>query len=231
MNIKWIQNNFWMKIGSVVLAVSLWLYVAGEGTVAVELKIPLNFELSPGMVISEQKFDSINVYVSGRKELISKLTEKKLVSNIDLASYKDPQIIVINIDKKNLPFGSEVDVMQIRPEKLEIKIDRLMQKVMPIRVITEGEPATGYKIDGFIVDPISALVKGPESYLKDLIYIDTEPVDVTGRQKSFKRYVSLVSIPMGGNKVPPQSIEVVVKIDQSENKNISPNSKQNKKNK
>jgi YbbR domain-containing protein len=231
MNTKWIQNNFWIKIGSVVLAVSLWIYVAGEETVEVELKIPLDLEVSHGMVVSEQKFDSINVYIKSRKELISKLSEKNLVSNIDLTSYKDPKGVVINIDKKNLPFGSDVDVIQIRPEKLEIKIDRLMQKVMPIRVITDGEPAAGFRTDGFIIDPISSLVKGPESYIKDLIYIDTEPIDVTGRQKSFKRYVSLVSIPMGGNKVPPQSIEVVVRIVPSENKNIVPNVKQNKKSK
>jgi YbbR domain-containing protein len=220
-----IKNNLWAKISAVILAIGLWLYIAGEETIEVELNLPLNIEIGQNMVVSEQKAELINVYARGRKELISKLAEEKLASNIDLTSYKERTSLVIPIERKNLPFEPDVDVMQIRPEKVELKIDRLIQKVLPIRVITEGEPAPGYEVEGFIIDPISAMVRGPEDFIDNLVYIDTEPVDVTGRQKSFKRYVSLKDIPMFGNKVPPQSIEVVVKIAQRENKSIKKDKK------
>lgn len=207
-----IVHNLWIKVWALVLAIGLWFYVAGEETIQAGLKIPIQLVLASDMVVTEQGVDAINISVSGRKEVISKLTERELVSQIDLTSYTEPKTVVFSIERKYLPLDPGVNILQMVPERLEVKIDRLVQKVMPVRVETFGEPATGYKVDGFIIDPISALVKGPEGYLKGLVYIDTEPVDVTGRQKSFKKMVPLKSIPMFGEKSPPQFVEVVVKI-------------------
>lgn len=215
MKINLLTDNLFIKMWALVLAVGLWFYVAGEETVQTDLKIPIQLVLASGMVVTEQKIDVINISVSGRKEVISKLTEKELVSQIDLTSYTEPKTVVFSIERKYLPLAPEVNILQMVPERLEVKIDRLEQKVMPVRVETFGEPAPGYKVEGFIIDPISALVKGPEGYLKDLVYIDTEPVDVTGRQKSFRKMVPLKSIPMLGEKSPPQFVEVVVKIGET----------------
>lgn len=214
MKIGWITHNLWLKLWALVLAIGLWFYVAGEETVQADLKIPVQLVLAEGMVVTEQSVDTIDVSVNGRKEIISKLLEGELVSRIDLTSYKEPKTIVLSVERKYLPLKPEVNILHMFPERLEVKIDRLVQKIMPIRVETFGEPAPGYRVEGFIIDPISALIKGPEGYLKDLVYIDTEPVDVTGRQKSFKKMVPLKSVPMVGNKEPSQFIEVVVKISE-----------------
>lgn len=214
MSITWLVHNFWIKIGALILAISLWLYVAGEETIQAGLKIPIQFELANGMVVTEQKVDVLTISVKGRKEIISKLAEGELICEIDFtgSNYIERQTISFSVDRKYLPLSPEINVLEIIPDSLEVKIDKLVQKVLPIRVVTEGDPAPGYKVEGFVIDPISAIVKGPEDYLKDMVYIDTEHVDVTGRLKSFRKMVLLKSIPMGGDKAPPQFVEVVVKI-------------------
>lgn len=216
-----LTHNLLIKIGALVLAVSLWFYVAGEETIETDFKIPVQLVLANGLVVTEQDAKDIDVIIKGRKEIISRLANEELVSKIDLSNYKEPQTLIFPIEHKFLPFYPEIKILKITPENLKVKIDKLVQKVMPIRVVTLGEPAPGYKVGGFIVDPISALVKGPENYLKDMIYIDTEPIDVTGRQKSFKKMVPLVSVPMVGEKVPPQFIEAVVKIEEGPRSQVS----------
>lgn len=216
-----LTHNLLIKIGALVLAAGLWFYVAGEETVEVNLKIPVQLVLANGLAVTEQDAKDIDVTIRGRKEIISRLAGEELVGKVDLTNYKEAQTLTFPIEHKFLPFSPEIKILKITPENLKVKIDRSIQKVMPVRVLTFGEPAPGYKVEGFIVDPISALVKGPEKYLKDMIYIDTELVDVTGRQKSFKKMAPLVSIPMVGEKVPPQFVEVVVKIVETPKSQVS----------
>lgn len=207
-----LTHNSWIKLGALILAVSLWFYVAGEETVQTDLKMPIQFVLADGMVIAEQRVDSITISVSGRKDVISRLSEEELVCKVDFTKYTEQKTVAFFIEKKYLPLDPEIAVLNIIPNTLEVKIDRSVQKIMPIKVVTEGEPAPGYRVESFVIDPISAIVKGPEEYLKDMLYIDTEPVDVTGRQKSFKKMVPLKPISLVGEKTPPQFVEVVVKI-------------------
>lgn len=219
MNLSWLTHNLLIKAGAFILAVSLWFYVAGEETVEANLKIPIQVTLISSMVVTEQDVTSISVGIRGRKEAISRLSENELVCKIDFTSCKETQTINYAINSKSLPLPSDIKILEINPESIVVKIDRMVQKVMPVRVVTSGEPAPGYRVGGFFIDPISALIKGPENYLKDKVYIDTEPVDVTGRQKSFKKMVPLVPIPMVGQKEPPQFVEVVVKIEEIPVKN------------
>lgn len=209
----WLTHNLGMKLGAVVLALALWFYVAGEERVEIELKMPIQLDLADGTVVTEQDTTELKVLVRGRKEVISRLMEKEIVSRIDFSGYTEPQTIILPIDRGDIPVSQEVAILKILPIKFVVKIDKLAQKVLPVQVVTEGEPAPGYKVEGIVIDPISALVKGPEGYLKDLEYIKTESINVIGRQKSFKKMVALESIPLIGEKIPPQFVEVIVKIE------------------
>lgn len=212
MKINYITHNFWIKVWALIFAAGLWFYVAGEESIETRFKVPIKLELAPDMIAAEQKADTLDVYIKGRKEVVAKLENEKLVSKINLISYQEPQTIILSVDRRYLPFGPQIDILYIRPERLEVRIDKLMERVIPVRAVTEGETAPGYSIEGFIIDPIAVKVKGPESYIKELTFIDTETIDVTGRQKSFRKMVPLKAIPMGGEKVPPQFVEVVVKM-------------------
>lgn len=212
MSLKWITNNWLNKICAFILAVGLWYYVAGEESIETTLKIPVELELSKGMVAVKQSADTITVTLKARKDTINQIRDKASTCVIDLTYNADPKTVIVPIEKKNLPFVSNVDIVRITPERVEVNIDRLVQRVVPVRVPTEGTPAPGYEVQGFIIDPISALVKGPESFVKDLVYIDTDSIDVTGRQKTFRKTVQLKTAHMLGEKMPSQLIEVVVKI-------------------
>ena len=83
---------------------------------------------------------------------------------------------------------------------------------MPVNVVSQGNPARGCKLEGFTVDPVSVVVEGPEGYLKKLKNINTEPIYIIGRQKSFKKMVQLEPIPLAGRSLPVHFVEVTVNI-------------------
>lgn len=212
MKVELLTHNLWMKLGALLLAVALWFYVAGEERVEAELKIPVQLSLAEGMVVTEQDTTELELLVRGRKEVISRLAEKELLSRIDFGGHTEPEKIIFHVERENIPVSAEITVLRIVPTKLVVKIDKLAEKVLPVQVLTEGTPAPEYKLEGFALDPVSALVKGPEGYLKDLEYIKTESIDITGRRKSFKKMVPLEPTPIIGEKMPPQFVEVVIRI-------------------
>jgi len=215
MKLTWVTNNLWSKVGAVCLAVGLWFFVAGEETVEEHLKIPIKLILAEEMVVTEQEIRSLDVFVKSRKEILDQLSTSDLVCKIDLSSYTEPQTMIFSVDKGDIPLSNkEVNIVKITPDRVRVKIDRLVKRVMPIHVVTEGEAAPGYEVAGFIIDPVSTMVRAPEGYLKDREYIDTEPVDITGRQKSFRKMTTLRPLAVSGESKSVQSVEVVVRIEE-----------------
>lgn len=210
MKITWITHNIWIKVGALLLAVTLWFYVAGEERVESQLQLPIQLNLAADMVVTQQNIMELDVLVRGRKELVAKVGD--ISSVFDLTGYTEPQTIVLPIIRENIPIHSEITILKISPPQLRLKIDKLIEKVLPVRVVTTGTPALGYTLTGFALDPVAVLVKGPEKYFEDLKHIETEPVNITGRLKSFRKMVPLQSIPMIGKETPPQFVEVIVKI-------------------
>lgn len=210
MNISWIKNNIWIKVGALVLAIILWFYVAGEERIETKLTIPIEFQLSENMVVYEQEMSFIEVIVNGRKDLISKV--ENVSSSFDLRDYKEPQTVTFQIQREDIPIAPEIKVIQMFPSRLMVKIDKLTEKKLPIKAIITGESAYGFSVDGTLLDPVSSIVIGPEQLLSDMKYIETEPVDITGRRKSFRKMVRLKMIPLKGHQVPPQFVEVIIKI-------------------
>ena len=215
MKLSWLTNNWWLKIGALILAVILWFYVAGEETVETTFKMPIQLKLAEEMAVTEQSASEVDAAVRGRRELIDRMMGQDLICYIDLTVYEESGTIVLPVEGKFLSLNPDLAVIKIRPEHLKIKIDRLIQKVLPVKLVTVGGPAPGYRMVGFAIDPVSALIKGPQSYLQNRSYVETESVDITGRRKSFKKMVPLESVPMEGSKVPPQFVEVVVQIEKT----------------
>ena len=98
MKVNWLIHNFWLKLGALLLAFGLWLYVAGEEKVEVELKIPIRLKLAEGIVVTKQDVSGLRIFGVGRKEVISKLMEKQISYDIDFSKYIKPQTVIFPID-------------------------------------------------------------------------------------------------------------------------------------
>jgi hypothetical protein len=88
-----------------------------------------------------------------------------------------------------LPKG--IQIQNIRPANINLIIDRLLEKKLPIKPLTAGNPATGYEVAALVANPPSLELTAPASTLEKEEFLPTEPIDISGRVSSFTAQVPL----------------------------------------
>ena len=84
----------------------------------------------------------------------------------------------------NFPRG--ILVQHIRPSNITLKIDRLLQKELPIKPVIKGKPATGFEIASIISDPPTMSLTAPAEILGEVVFLPTQPIEISGQKTSLK---------------------------------------------
>ncbi|MBA3336128.1 MAG: hypothetical protein H0T49_01025 [Chloroflexia bacterium] len=78
----------------------------------------------------------------------------------------------------------------------------------------EGNPAPGYGVSDRTVNPPTVVVDGPAEALTDLVFLTTEPVDITGATETVSQRIGLGQLPVNVTVLglPSEQVDVVVAI-------------------
>lgn len=109
--------------------------------------------------------------------------------------------------------GQRVSEVTVLPGQILTRVD-LQSRGRSVTVIPniQGQPADGYAVQQRTVIPTLILVEGPEDALDDLLFVNTEPVDITGASQSVSSRVGLADLPEGVSVVEPVSGQVEVRV-------------------
>ena len=109
--------------------------------------------------------------------------------------------------------GQRVSEVTVLPAQVTTRVE-LQSRGKVLSVIPEitGQPAEGYTSQQRNVLPNSITVEGPEDVLDDLLFVHTEPVDISGASQSVSQRVGLADLPEGVNVIEPVSGEVEVRV-------------------
>ena len=88
-----------------------------------------------------------------------------------------------------MPAG--LTVTRISPAYVDVKLERIRDKQVPVRVVLSGEPAAGFRVRHVRVTPARVAISGAESELKTISEVVTEGIDLAGVSESFSQTVSL----------------------------------------
>jgi len=94
---------------------------------------------------------------------------------------------------------------------------RIIAKSISLKANIIGEPVSGYKVitSKVALTPSQILVIGPKSVVEDLIYLQTEPIDIREYTKPLAVKVHLA--PIGKLSIPyTEAIEVFIPIEKIE---------------
>ncbi|RKY39881.1 MAG: hypothetical protein DRP75_00560 [Candidatus Omnitrophota bacterium] len=199
-------HNLSLKIISLFLAIILWFYVAGEQKEEIERRASLNIEPPAGMVIITRSTDKVDVLLRGPKNRLS-LLPSDLRIYYKIEGIEKAGEYSFTLSAQNIEVPSGVKVVSIKPSTIRVSLDRLIRKWLPIKPDIQGRVGEGYRIvkKKIKLNPNICLVEGPEKVLKNLKYVYTSPVKVTGYTKSFTRRVSLRPLAKGH----PSSSEII----------------------
>jgi YbbR domain-containing protein len=180
-----------LKLLSLFLAVLLWLPISGEKTSEMGLRVPLELQNVPAdLELVADLASAVEVRLRASPRIIHRLGPSDVSIQLDLRGVTEGEHIFHLTDRTiRRPFG--VTIVKISPSVLTIKLDRTVDKVVPIRARVEGTPAEGFDLGDVVCDPPNVRLTGPRTRLAALRDAFTEPVTIEGVRTDLTRVVMI----------------------------------------
>lgn len=109
--------------------------------------------------------------------------------------------------------GQQIPEVTLLPATVtaEVTIETRGKQVSVVPQIV-GIPAEGYSVQQRAAFPDTIIVDGPQAELDKLLFVDTDPVDISGESKSISRRVGIANLPKGLTIVTPTDGTVEVRV-------------------
>ena len=189
---KLLTENWTLKIISLILALLLWMFIMGERRLEVGYRVPLELQNIPkSLMIANEVPSMVDVRVSGPRTLQMKVSPNDISIIVDLSDLKPGLTTFKRLEERlNLPSG--LQVTRLSPSFIDLKLERIKQKLVPVKIALTGEPMTGFKVASVKAVPNEVMIEGAETELKSVSKVTTENVDLKGVNEGFSLIVPLV---------------------------------------
>lgn len=211
---------------SILLAFFLWLYVMGEKNPILTKVIP-NVQVSimnseeitkaDLALVPNQKF-RMDVNVTGRTFDISKISSADIKIEADMKESlkKGNNEIPINIITSQ---KGVVITGKNGSQHLNVKLDTLEQKNVPVKVDIRGNVKDGYGYTSPLIRPEMVKISGPSDYV-DMVFSVVGEINVSGNSSNISRSILMTpqdknGIPVAHINISPKYVEATVSIKPS----------------
>lgn len=203
-----------MKMISICLAVLFWFVIRNEKQRELTVNIPVRYQNIPeGLIVTENPIDMIKLKLRGSKTRLAKMDDEFFSPyQINLeASVPGKNTFRVYPEDFKVPFGVVID--RIQPQIINLTMERLALKIIPIKPKTIGQPAQGYVVKTIRTIPSEIQLQSYDSQLKKIESFSTEPIQLSGHQKTFEGEFKIDSkgIVLGSNE---QMVKVSVEIEE-----------------
>ncbi len=191
----WLTENWGLKLISLLLAIGFWFYVVGEESIEITKTIPLEIRV-PNEKLSVVKSSTafLEVTLQSPRHLFSALSSSSISARHKIEGVQKAGDYSFNVGANDFSIPTpEIRIVKILPSFVTVTLDEVIVKKLSIEVDFVGEPAYGYRVDRETIelDPNAVLVEGPKTALEKMDTIKTEPVQLVGRVRSFRRTVKI----------------------------------------
>jgi len=183
-------RNIHLKGIALLLTFALYLWVGEDRETQIIASAPLQFSVPEDQVLIEPKPDRIKVTLRGRWSSFNQIEETELPPvTVDLTAPDDGRTVQIPREAVDPPPG--LRVVSLEPNAVRVEMAEKFEKEVDIEPRIAGRTRGSYAIGDIQVDPSTVEISGPKNAMQDLSSVPTEPIDVTGRVRSFKKRIQL----------------------------------------
>jgi YbbR domain-containing protein len=218
-----VGGNLSLAVLSLALALSLWLFVnERENPKQVETfnsAVPITFVNVPdGLAIANASETSVRVQVEGTQNDIAKLRVGDFDASVNLGGFqKGVAGVVVSVKPPN----SNVNIADVTPLHVDVTLEELRTKEVPVKVSLVGTPQLGFAAGDQTTNPGTVTVSGAES-LVALVDSAVAEVPLTGLRVDIDdERVTLKPRDVRGGEISrvttnPETARVSVKLVQSD---------------
>ena len=188
------RKTIWaLRALALALAVLTWTFISLDRERQSERPLAATVQYNiPGDLVLLNPVETVNIRLSGPESSFSDLDPFSVFVVIDLGD-RPQGLVEIPLTPDDVRRPANFRVTSIEPNAITLDLDRLVNEMRPVVARFEGEPAAGAVAGTHSVLPESVLVRGPASILRQVDFVDTRPVDLTGHALDFSESVLLRS--------------------------------------
>ena len=180
-----------LKLMSLGFAVLLWLLIAGEKTSEMGMTVPVELQNFPReLELTGEPVNAVEVRLRASPGMIQRIVPGEVSAQVNLGGVGEGEHIVhLTEDAIRMPFG--VKVVKISPAVLTFRLEKTLEKVVPIRPRLLGRPSEGFEIAEVTSEPADVKIAGPTSRVEEIESAFTEPVSVDAARDSVVGQVTI----------------------------------------
>ena len=180
-------EDWGLKLIALVITLALWFGVTGLSTPTKErLTVPLNLTISTDTVVVNVIRPEVDIVISGDKRKLEQINRSDLSAGLDLTEVAPGDwVITLSPETVSVVLPPGVKLETVQPGNVAVKLESVAEKDVEVKTETTGAVEPGYEIYSTSVLPSKIRVRGPASVVKTLEYVQTDKIDLTGKNEEF----------------------------------------------
>ncbi|MFI5280043.1 MAG: YbbR-like domain-containing protein [Gemmatimonadales bacterium] len=203
-------RNWPLKVGALALSTILWVYVAAEQPTSKFIDVVVELDLPPELALARPA-PQVRAAVTGPWREVTKLYDSPLTVHLAVPASAGPprwQAVLVPSDIQ-VPHEARVTIQDVEPRGLELEIDRVVRRDVPVAVRATVEPESGFALAGPVaVTPATVRISGPRALVQTVDSFLTEAVEIRGVTGAFERVVPLDTTGHALLRVSPREVTV-----------------------
>lgn len=150
-----------------LLALIIWVYVSSEQNPVTEKEINVALEntgLAQNYLITAGLPESIRVKVHGNQTQLSNLSSSDFQALVNIPE-GETGTITLPVEIAAPP---GLRVVQVYPSEVDLTVDSLVEKMVPVVVNLLGDPPRGYAVQTPLCQPDTVMVSGPSKAVAEV---------------------------------------------------------------
>jgi YbbR domain-containing protein len=143
-----------------------------------------------GMMVVNDVPNLVDLRINGPRTILSSLRPSDILLSIDLKGAKAGVTTFRRLEER-ISIPTALKITRLSPATLDVNLEKVEEKRVPVRVVLSGKPAKGYRIGNVEVDPGEVVVQGTKAELRKIREIETVPIDVQDVREDISASVPL----------------------------------------
>ena len=181
--VRAVTENLGLKLVALVVTLGLFVLVRFQEKVDrwidVEVAV-MRPAARSGLVVTSDMPDKVRVSLRGRSSVIKAVKSGDTGQVVmDLSGRDAEGTFTFYFEPEMFDFPSGVEILHINPESVQVRIERIVSRRVPVNVRTVGRPKAGLEMEGQpIAVPPEATISGPSSVVNGIAALETEDVSL-----------------------------------------------------
>ena len=209
-----IVNNWPIKVTALALATVLWAAFAAEEPTTQLVPVRLDLQIPPTRPL-RQAPPTIQALFNGSARELGKLLGSPPFITRAIPDTLTASFYTVDVGPQDITLASDANVIlqDIFPRRIVVVLDEVAQRAVRVVPRVEVHTDTGFRVMGTpVAIPDSVLITGPETQVRRIGSVFTEPLELRNVRESLRRTVALDTSALGV-RISQNEVEIEVRIE------------------